>query len=220
MSQLPETVQEPVVTVMIPLVPPTIVTEERVTVDAFDVRIPPSPTLSPPVPRERSEVASSVVDDVSKMDSVPAHCSPRVAMVNTCAVPAELENVTLLNSGPVRFEPAKAIVPPVAESNNTVPVPALQEVSSVEAFVHVPLTVHVSLPKEIALSADEMFTAPVIITSPAVLVRSPPLIVRPPLTVRVWVPLASMPPDSVRVAAVSWLNSVRVPPDISNESKD
>ena len=87
-------------------------------------------------------------------------------------------------------------MPPVADVNVTVPVPASQE-AEVDALVHVPLTVHASDPKAIADAADEMLTAPVIVTAPDVDVRSPPLIVRDPTDVKANVDLASVPPEIV-----------------------
>ncbi len=123
--------------------------------------------------------------------------------MNVWVVPADESKIRLLNSFSARFTPAKVIVPPVAESNVTVPVPASHPTASVEAFVHVPETVHVSLPKSMADAADEMLTAPVTVTLPEVLVMSPPLIVKPPFTVRVFVPLASTPPEIVSAEAVN-----------------
>ena len=73
------------------------------------------------------------------------------------------------------------------------PVPA-SHVTSVEAFVHVPLTVHASEPKSMADAAEEILTLPVTEPVPDVLVRSPPLIVNTPCTVNVAAALASVPP--------------------------
>ena len=95
-SQLPETVHAPVVTVMIPDAPPVIVTLASVAVVAFAVRMPPLPTFSAPVLRPRPAVASSVVDTPSLMLRVPAQRRARVDIVNVCAVPPVEEKVTLL----------------------------------------------------------------------------------------------------------------------------
>jgi hypothetical protein len=204
-SQLPEMVHAPVVTVIVPDVPPVIVTLARVAVVAFAVRIPPFPMLSAPVLRPRSAVASSVVAEASETVRVPLQRSARVAMVNVCAVPAELVNVTLLNSASPRFPPANVIVPPVTESNITVPVPASQE-AEVVAFVHVPLTVQDSLPRsinavEVETLTVETVTFPEVEVSPDATV---PLIVRvPPVSPRV--PFARVVPPEVSVM-------VRVPP--------
>ncbi len=135
-----------------PLVPPVIVKALMRTVDAFAVRIPPFPIVMPAAsaaaPSARSAVASAVVEDASETVNVVSQRNPRVAIVNVCAVPALEVKVTLLNSASARFAPANVIVPPVALSKRTVPVPASQEADVVE-FDHVPETVHVSLPKSI-----------------------------------------------------------------------
>ena len=140
--QLPETVHAPVVIVSVPDVPPVIVNVEMMTVDAFAVRVPPFPIemsgVSAIAPMAKSAVANAVVDDASVTESVVSQRMPRVAIVNVCAVPADDVNVTELNSASPRLAPAKVNVPPVAESNVTVPVPASQE-AVVVAFVHVPL---------------------------------------------------------------------------------
>jgi hypothetical protein len=147
-SQFPEIVQVPVVAVSVPSVPPVIVTLVTVTVDAFAVRIPPFPMFSAPPVRARSAVVSSVVEDVSWTVNVPPQRMPLVDIVNTCAVPADEVNVTLLNSFSARLDPANIMVPPVAESKVIVPVPASHDAEVVE-FVHVPLTVHDSAPRSI-----------------------------------------------------------------------
>jgi len=141
-SQFPESVTEPVVSVIVPLVPPVIVTLETVNVEAFAVRIPPLPTFNAPPVNPRLAVARAVVDDPSETISVPAQFRALVDIVKVCADAAEESNVMLLNSLPERFAPANVIVPPVALLKVTVPVPA-PHVADVEAFVHVPVIVHV-----------------------------------------------------------------------------
>lgn len=212
----PEIVQTPVVTVSVPLAPPAIVTLATTTVEAFAVRMPPFPTTSAPVESPRLTVASSVVEEPSEADNVPAHWRARVAIVNVCGVPALDVNVTLLNSGSLRLEPAKVTVPPTTEEKVTVPVPASHTAESVESLVQVPDTLHVSLPKSIALAAEEMLTAPVTVTAPEVLVRSPPDIVRAPAaSVRVF--LAIVPPEIVVVFVTTRsLPRVAVPADTVN----
>ena len=214
--QLPETVHAPVVTVIVPDVPPVIVTPLTKTVDAFAVRMPPLPTTtsaaSAAAPRARSVVASAVVETVSETVSVVSHLNPRVAIVNVCAVPAELVKVAELNSASTRFVPAKVIVPPVALSNKIEPVPDSQTVPSVLAFVHVPDTVHASEPKSMADVAAEMFTLPVTLVVPDVLVMSPPLIVRLPWMVRLAVPFAIVLPLSVRPSIV-----IEAAPDVVSD---
>jgi hypothetical protein len=140
-SQFPELVNDPVVSVIVPLVPPVIVTLETAIVDAFAVRIPPLPAFNPPPVSPRLAVARAVVDDPSETSIVPAQFKALVDIVKVCAVPAVELNVMLLNSLPERFAPANVIVPPVAPLKVTVPVPAPHD-ADVEAFVHVPVTVH------------------------------------------------------------------------------
>src|SRR5206468_3595450 len=62
-SQLPVLVNELVVSVIVPLVPPVIATLDTVTVEALAVRIPPLPTPSAPPVRPRFAVASAVVEE-------------------------------------------------------------------------------------------------------------------------------------------------------------
>ena len=144
-SQLPVLVNELVVSVIVPLVPPVIATLDTVTVEAFAVRMPPLPTLSAPPVRPRLVVASAVVEEPSEIVSVPPQIRALVAIVNVWADPADDVSETLLNSFPGRFVPANVMVPPVALVNVTVLVPALHE-ADVEAFVHVPVTVQVDEP--------------------------------------------------------------------------
>lgn len=217
--QLPETVQAPVVTVSVPLVPPVIVTLLTATVEAFAVRIPALPTTSAAVLRPRFAVASSVVLEVSLTVSVPPQRSALVAMVKVCAEPDEEVKVTLLNSDSDRLVPANVIVPPVDRSNRTVAVPASQTVVSVEEFDHVPEMVQLSDPNVMADEEEEILTSPVMMTVPDVEVRSPPDIVALPFTVRALVPFASVPPEMVSAVAVSWLCAVRVPPEIVRPPK-
>jgi hypothetical protein len=178
-----------------------------VSVEPFAVRIPPADVrviVGAVMERLPMDVSRAVVLDASWIVSVPANLSPRVAIVNVWGVPAEDSNVTLLNSASERFAPANVIVPPTAESNTMVPVPASQTVASVEAFVHVPETVQVSEPKSMAEAADEIFTLPVMTTAPDVLVKSPPDKVRAAeLTVNV--PFASVPPLMVSVESTTIL---------------
>jgi len=144
-SQLPVLVNEPVVSVIVPLVPPVIATLDTVTVDAFAVRMPPLPTLSAPPVRPRLAVASAVVEEPSEIVSVPPQMRALVAIVNVWADAAEELNEMLLNSLPGRFVPANVIVPPVALVKVTVPVPGVHE-ADVEAFVQVPVTVQLDEP--------------------------------------------------------------------------
>jgi hypothetical protein len=61
-SQLPLTVQEPLVSVIVPDVAPFMATSIRETDEALAVRTPESPTISEPPVKGTSPVASSVVD--------------------------------------------------------------------------------------------------------------------------------------------------------------
>src|SRR5437879_7499433 len=61
-SQLPLTVKAPPVSVMVPEVPPFIVTSAAETVEPFAARIPDSPTVIEPPVRERFAVARVVVE--------------------------------------------------------------------------------------------------------------------------------------------------------------
>src|SRR5206468_1670996 len=110
-SQFPEFVTEAVVSVIVPLVPPIIVTLETVIADAFAVRTPPLPTFNAPPVNPRLAVARFVVEDPSEIISVPAQFRALVDIVKICAVAAVEPNVMLLNSLPERFEPANVIVP-------------------------------------------------------------------------------------------------------------
>ena len=92
--QLPDTVHEPLVSVIVPFVPPVSVTFDTDTVDAFAVSIPPLPTLNAPPVKPRFAVESAVVEDESAILRVPPHFKGFVAIVNVCAVPALLVNVT------------------------------------------------------------------------------------------------------------------------------
>jgi hypothetical protein len=141
-SQFPETVTEPVVSVIVPLVPPVMVTLETAITELPAARIPPLPTLSPPPVSPRLAVASVVVEAPLEMVSVPAQFRARVVMVNVWGVAAADANETLRNSLPERFAPAKVIVPPVALVKATVEVPGLHE-ADVDAFVQVPATLQV-----------------------------------------------------------------------------
>ena len=108
--QLPETVQPPVVTVIVPLVPPVMVTVDSTTVEALAVSVPALPTLrsgvSAELPIARSVVARAVVEDESVIDIVVSQRKPLVAILKVnAAVRVELK-VTLLNSASARLAPA------------------------------------------------------------------------------------------------------------------
>jgi len=144
-SQSPETVQEPEVSVIVPEVPPVIVTLETATEDAFAVRIPPLPTETAPPVSPRFAVARALVLERSLTVEVPPQTRDLEAMVNVCAA-AELDvKVTLLNSLTPRFDPPNVMMTFDAEENRTVPVPALHE-ADVELFVQAPLNSQPAVP--------------------------------------------------------------------------
>jgi len=81
-AHLPVLVNELVVSVIVPLVPPVIVTLETVIVEAFAVRMPPLPTFSAPPVKLRLAVARAVVEDPSDTLRVPPQIMALVAIVN------------------------------------------------------------------------------------------------------------------------------------------
>src|SRR5437899_13109813 len=135
----------PVVSVIVPLVPPVIATLDTVTVEALAVRIPPLPTPSAPPVRPRFAVASAVVEEPSEIVSVPPQIRALVAMVKVWADAAEEVNEMVLNSLPGRFVPANVIVAPVVLVKVTVLVPGVHE-ADVDAAVQVPVGVLVDAP--------------------------------------------------------------------------
>src|SRR3989449_6727698 len=192
-SQFPESVTEPVVSVIVPLVPPVIVTLETVNVEAFAVRIPPLPTFNAPPVNPRLAVARAVVDDPSETISVPAQFRALVDIVKVCAVAAVEPNVMLLNSLPERFAPANVIVPPIALLKVTVPVPAPHD-ADVEAFVQVPVTVHVDEFRTRYPFAALMFTFPLMEIADPLAVKAPKVD-----TVSAPVVMPKFEPDVVRI---------------------
>ncbi len=198
--QFPETVQGPLVSVRIPLVPPVIVTELTMTVEAFAVKMPPLPTTKAGVsaarPKARSAVAKAVVEATeSRTVKVVAHLRPFVAIVKVCAVAPVESKMMLLNSNSPNPAGANVMVPAVESSKIMVPVPASQTVPSVDALVHVPEIVHVSEPKSMALVGSSIETLPPTVTLPDVDVKSPSSIVKLPVMSRVNVAFANTPPS-------------------------
>src|SRR5207245_3728622 len=139
-SQFPATVHEPEA-VIVPEVPPVIVTLVALTTDVpavkvaplFTVRFPPGP-VSARFPVERVSLLLRV--------NVPPQRRPFVAMVNVAA--AVGLNCTLLNSEPPKL--AKVIVRDEPELKTTVPVPADHD-PLVDEFVHEPAKFQVVAPK-------------------------------------------------------------------------
>jgi len=219
-SQIPDTVHNPDVTVIVPLDPPVIVTSLTATVEAFAVSIPALPSVNAPPVRPRLAVESVVVDDVSETVRVPLQRKSRVAIVNVIGEAEEDWNLTLLNSLSLRVAPPKVIVCATELAKSTSPVPVSHTALSVDALVQRPVIVHVSDPNVIAEAADEMFTPPVMLPAPDVLVVSPPDIVSPSvapwllLIIRVRVFFASVPPEMVSVRSTTKFDpSVLVPAD-------
>src|SRR5882672_3211478 len=161
--QFPESVRDAVVSVIVPLVPPVIVTPVTAIVEAFAVRMPPLPTVSAPPVNPRLAVTRAVVEDPSDTVRVPPQFTPIVCIVKACADAADEVNVMLLNSVPGKFVPANVMVPPVALANVTV-LPPAAHVADVDALVHVPLTVQFELPRLTLVAAVRIVTFPVTVT--------------------------------------------------------
>jgi hypothetical protein len=189
-SQLPVTAHEPEA-VIVPDVPPVIVTLATPTVEVPAVRVPPLFTTRLPPVRARFDV-----DRVALLFSVsvPAHRSPFVAIVKVAA--AVGLNCTLLNSGTDRFP--NVIVRAAPALKMTVPVPDPHD-AEVEELVQVPVIVHDSEPKETYDAAAETFTFPETVALPEVDVRVPPESARFAVE-RVNVDFASVPEETVNVA--------------------
>ena len=149
-SQLPAMSQAAVVRVMVPLVPPVMVTFTNRPAEAFAVRMPPLPTVrlgvSPVVPICKSAVASSVVELESEMVIVESQRNDRVAIVKATALPEAELNVSESNSASDRLVPANVMVCDEELSKVVVLVPASQ-FEVVVLFVHEPPKLHVELPK-------------------------------------------------------------------------
>src|SRR5947209_15756890 len=163
-SQCPATVQEPEA-VIVPEVPPVIVTLVRLTADVPPVKLAPLFTVRfPPGPVKGRFAVESVA--LLLRVNVPPHRSPFVAMVNVAA--AVGLNCTLLNSEAPRL--AKVMVRDEPELKTTVPVPADHDPLVVE-FVHEPPKFQVVAPKPKYPEAA-MLTLPAIVFVPA----APPVI--------------------------------------------
>jgi len=163
-SQFPATVQEPEA-VIVPEVPPVIVTLVTLTADVPAVKVAPLFTVRfPPGPVK----ARFAVERVALLLSVnvPPQRSPFVAMVNVAA--AVGLRCTLLNSETPKL--AKVIVRDEPELNTTVPVPADHDPLVVE-FVHEPPKFQVVAPR-LKYPEAAMLTLPVIVFVPA----APPVI--------------------------------------------
>lgn len=154
-------------------VPAEVSIEVTVIVLPLAVRMPPEPTVTvgAAIGRFAAEVSRFVVEVASLTWTVPA-LRPRDAMVNVCAVAAVEANTTVENSTPARFDPAKVIVPPVAELNVTVAVPGDHE-ADVELFVQAPAKVQGAAPK-LKKPVAVTVTFPVIVLAPEAPAVMPP----------------------------------------------
>src|SRR5947209_15339148 len=186
-SQFPATVQEPAA-VIVPEVPPVIVTLVTLTADVPAVKVAPLFTVRFPPGPVKARFAVERVALLLRVN-VPPHRRLFVAMVNVAA--AVGLSCTLLNSEAPRL--AKVIVRDEPELKTTVPVPADHDPLVVE-FVHEPPKFQVVAPK-LKYPEAAMLTLPVIVFVPA----APPVI--PPAmfaarvaTVSVKVPLARTEP--------------------------
>src|SRR2546422_400778 len=163
-SQFPATVQEPAA-VIVPEVPPVIVTLVTLTADVPAVKVAPLFTVRFPPGPVKARFAVERVALLLRVN-VPPHRRLFVAMVNVAA--AVGLSCTLLNSEAPRL--AKVIVRDEPELKTTVPVPADHDPLVVE-FVHEPPKFQVVAPK-LKYPEAAMLTLPVIVFVPA----APPVI--------------------------------------------
>ncbi len=136
-SQFPDTDHAPLVRVIVPDVPPVIVTLRTDTVEVFAVSTPPLPTVRLPPVRARFDVASVEAPTVS----VPPQFRGFVLIVKT-GLPDAGWNVTLFVNSCVSAP--NVIVWELVELK--VIAAAKDHEPEVEAFVHEPPTVHVPAP--------------------------------------------------------------------------
>ena len=143
-SQLPPTVHDPLVRVMVPDVPPIIVTSETVVVDAFASRRPASPIARAPPVKVRSFVASVVVPLPPWTVRIPDQRRPFAAIVKVTVDAPELNVTSPPNSG-ARF--AKVIV--CEDDALNVAEAAKLHDAEVDTFVQAPETVHRPAPVDV-----------------------------------------------------------------------
>src|SRR5207245_3788359 len=165
-SQFPATVHAPAA-VIVPEVPPVIVTLVTLTADVPAVKVAPLFTMRfPPGPVNARFAVESVA--LLLRVNVPPHRRPFVAIVNVAA--AVGLNCTLLNSENPRL--ANVMVRDEPELKTTVPVPADHD-PLVDEFVHEPAQLQVVAPKPKYPEAA-MLTLPVIVFVPAAPPAIPP----------------------------------------------
>jgi len=143
-SQLPPTVHDPLVRVMVPDVPPIIVTFETAVVDAFATRRPASPIVRAPPVKARSFVVRVVVPLPPWMVRVPAQRIPFAAIVKVTVDAPEL-NMTLPPNSGVWL--AKVIVCE-DDALKVIEAAKLHE-AEVDTFVHAPEIVHTPAPVDV-----------------------------------------------------------------------
>lgn len=143
-SQLPPTVHDPLVRVMVPDVPPIIVTSETVAVDAFATRRPASSIARAPPVKGRSFVASVVVPLPPWTVRIPDQRRPFAAIVKVTVDAPELNVTSPPNSG-ARF--AKVIVCE-DDALNVIEAAKLHD-AEVDTFVQAPETVHKPAPVDV-----------------------------------------------------------------------
>jgi hypothetical protein len=177
-SQLPLTVHVPLVNVMVPEVPPIIVTVETLVVEAFATRRPALSIVSAPPVRPRLLVARVVVPLPPRTVRVPDQRRPFAAIVKD-TVDAPALNVTFPPNSGVWL--AKVIVCEV-DALNVIEARKLHD-ADVEAFVQDPEAVHTPGPVDVMYPAGLLtLTFPMTETVEAFVRRMPvaPLTVSPP----------------------------------------
>ena len=140
-SQLPLTVHDPLVRVMVPDVPPIIVTFETAVVDAFATRRPASPITSAPPVKARSFVVRVVIPLPPWTVRIPDQRRLFAAIVKVAVDAPEL-NVTLPPNSGARL--AKAIVWE-DDALKVIEAAKLHD-AEVDTFVQAPETVHKPAP--------------------------------------------------------------------------
>lgn len=185
-----------------------------VIVDPLAVSAPPATTSRVTALTGTFEplVSNVVVPVPPPMVRVPATLSPRVARVNATADEPELK-VTLANSLPARFDPAKVIVCAEDALKIKVAVPAFHD-AEVLPLSQDPETDQVSEPNAMYEAAADMVTLPEIAALPEVEVSAPPDRVRVP-TESVAVDLAKVPPETVNALTAVMAEPAATVPEVT-----
>ena len=143
-SQLPPTVHDPLVRVMVPEVPPIIATFETAVVDALATRRPASPIERAPPVKARSFVVRVVVPLPPWTVRIPDQPRPFAAIVKVAVDAPELNVTSPPNSG-ARL--AKAIVWE-DDALKAIEAAKLHD-AEVDTFVQAPETVHKPAPVDV-----------------------------------------------------------------------